>query len=225
MSRGHFIGLNHHRQMLADRLRMEAYQRAIDLSVRPGMRVMDLGTGTGILAMWAARAGAKVTAIEPHEIIEVAKKITAAIGYEPCAFGNGLCHADLVELLGSALTEALLGRAPNDVDHGRLHVVGHGEAGNGVGVAWGREHRHARLAGDASVGVGHVDGGLLVAGVDEPKAFVGHAVHQCKGVVPRDDEYGVNALGLEGSYYEVYALHLVCLRDGTVSLLRRGKSK
>ena len=61
----------------------------------------------------------------------------------------------------------------------------------------------------------------LVAGVDEPKAFVGHAVHQRKGVVSRDDKYGVNTLGLEGSYYEVYALHLVCLRDGTVSLLRR----
>jgi hypothetical protein len=44
-------------------------------------------------------------------------------------------------------------------------------------------------------------------------------------VVPRDDEYGVNALGLEGSHYEVYALHLVCLRDGRVSLLRREKSK
>ncbi|MCC6622428.1 MAG: methyltransferase domain-containing protein [Deltaproteobacteria bacterium] len=75
MSRGHFIGLNHHRLMLQDALRMDSYQRAIEARVRPGMRVMDLGTGTGILAMWAAKAGAEVVAVEPHAVIEVAKKI------------------------------------------------------------------------------------------------------------------------------------------------------
>lgn len=75
MSRGHFIGLNHHRLMLADRLRMDAYERAIAARVKPGMRVMDLGTGTGILAMWAARAGAEVVAVEPHAVIEVARRI------------------------------------------------------------------------------------------------------------------------------------------------------
>ncbi len=37
VSRGHFIGLNHHRLMLADRVRMEAYERAIEARVRPGM--------------------------------------------------------------------------------------------------------------------------------------------------------------------------------------------
>jgi len=75
MSRGHFIGLNHHRLMLADRLRMDAYERAIAERVKPGMRVMDLGTGTGILALWAAKAGAEVIAVEPHAVIEVARRI------------------------------------------------------------------------------------------------------------------------------------------------------
>jgi SAM-dependent methyltransferase len=75
MSRGHFIGLNHHRLMLADRVRMEAYENAIAARVRPGMRVMDLGTGTGILALWAAKAGAEVIAVEPHAVIEVARRI------------------------------------------------------------------------------------------------------------------------------------------------------
>jgi SAM-dependent methyltransferase len=80
MSRGHFIGLNHHRLMLADRLRMEAFAAAIKARVRPGMRVLDLGTGTGILAMWAAQAGAEVVAVEPHAVIEVARRVAADNG-------------------------------------------------------------------------------------------------------------------------------------------------
>ncbi|HRE90839.1 MAG TPA: methyltransferase domain-containing protein [Myxococcota bacterium] len=75
MSRGHFIGLNHHRLMLADRLRMESYREAIERRVRPGMRVMDLGTGTGILAMWSAKQGADVLAVEPHAVVHVARRI------------------------------------------------------------------------------------------------------------------------------------------------------
>lgn len=80
MSRGHFIGLNHHRLMLADQVRMDTYQRAIAAAVRPGMRVLDVGTGTGVLAMWAAQAGAEVVAVEPHAIIEVARRVAADNG-------------------------------------------------------------------------------------------------------------------------------------------------
>lgn len=80
MSRGHFIGLNHHRLMLADGVRMETYQRAIEAQITPGARVLDLGTGTGILALWAARAGAQVTAVEPHDVIAVAERVAADNG-------------------------------------------------------------------------------------------------------------------------------------------------
>jgi len=80
MSRGHFIGLNQHRLMLADPVRMDAYEAAITAQVRPGMRVLDLGTGTGILAMWAARAGAEVIAVEPHAILHVARRVAEANG-------------------------------------------------------------------------------------------------------------------------------------------------
>jgi protein arginine N-methyltransferase 1 len=87
MSRGHFIGLNHHRIMLADQTRMDAYARAIAEVVRPGDVVVDVGTGTGVLAMWAAQAGARrVYAIEPHEIIQVARSVAADNGLENIVF-------------------------------------------------------------------------------------------------------------------------------------------
>jgi SAM-dependent methyltransferase len=47
-----------HALLLGDRLRMSAYRAAIQESVEPGMSVLDLGTGTGILALWALEAGA-----------------------------------------------------------------------------------------------------------------------------------------------------------------------
>ncbi|WP_051470210.1 50S ribosomal protein L11 methyltransferase [Fischerella sp. PCC 9605] len=45
--------------MLNDEIRMIAYKNAIQQVVKPGMVVLDLGTGTGILGLWALQAGAK----------------------------------------------------------------------------------------------------------------------------------------------------------------------
>jgi len=108
MSRGHFIGLNQHRLMLADRLRMEAYERAIALCVKPGMRVMDLGSGTGILALWAAKAGAEVVAVEPHAIIEVAKQVAADNGLaDRIRFVRGDASTIAPESVDLVLTECM----------------------------------------------------------------------------------------------------------------------
>ena len=63
-------------RMLADAPRMRFYEAAIARHIRPGCRVIDLGTGTGILAALAARAGAaKVYAIEHSEILTHAREI------------------------------------------------------------------------------------------------------------------------------------------------------
>lgn len=51
-------GPDFHELMLGDRLRMAAFRAAIGEAVRPGHVVLDLGTGTGILAQWALEAGA-----------------------------------------------------------------------------------------------------------------------------------------------------------------------
>jgi hypothetical protein len=65
-----------HARMLGDHERMTAYLRAIRTSVRPDDVVLDLGTGTGVLAVAAAQAGARhVFAIEETAIADVAEEV------------------------------------------------------------------------------------------------------------------------------------------------------
>ncbi len=60
-------------EMIADRVRMEAYIEALRRTVRPGSVVADLGTGTGILSLIACRCGARrVYAVDPSEAVQLA---------------------------------------------------------------------------------------------------------------------------------------------------------
>jgi protein arginine N-methyltransferase 1 len=72
-----------HALLLGDRLRMRAFERGIAEAVRPGDVVVDLGTGTGILALWALRAGAaRVYGIDFGErVLETATERLAEAGY------------------------------------------------------------------------------------------------------------------------------------------------
>jgi tetratricopeptide (TPR) repeat protein len=72
-----------HFSMLSDTRRNRLYRQAIEAAVRPGMLVLDIGTGTGLLAMMAARAGAEqVVACEADaQLAEVAKEIVALNGF------------------------------------------------------------------------------------------------------------------------------------------------
>ena len=72
-----------HFVMLADDLRNHAYQQAIEQAVTKNSTVLDIGTGSGLLAMMAIRAGAKrVVACEVHSrLAETAKEIIAANGF------------------------------------------------------------------------------------------------------------------------------------------------
>jgi predicted RNA methylase len=69
-----------HARMLRDSVRVASFKRAVDAIVRPGMRVLDIGAGTGILSFWAARAGAEVIAVEASSIAEVIPALAARNG-------------------------------------------------------------------------------------------------------------------------------------------------
>ena len=70
-----------HARMLHDARRTGDYMAAIIAAVRPGDVVVDIGTGSGVLAVAAARAGARrVYAVEGSDIAEVAGRVFAANG-------------------------------------------------------------------------------------------------------------------------------------------------
>jgi len=64
-----------HESMLSDTLRVDRYREGISRIVKDGDVVVDLGTGSGILAFFAAKKAAKVHAIEHSGVIKLARKI------------------------------------------------------------------------------------------------------------------------------------------------------
>jgi ribosomal protein L11 methyltransferase PrmA len=84
--------------MIDDTARIDAIVRALRRVVTPESVVVDIGTGTGILALLACQLGARrVYAIEPDDAIEVARTTAAANGY-----------ADRIECIQALSTAATL---------------------------------------------------------------------------------------------------------------------
>ena len=104
---------------LTDEVRLSAYQRPINATVRPGDVVLDLGSGTGILGLFACRAGAAhVYSIEVGSIIGLAREICRVNGF-----------LDRVTYMRGLSTELELSR--------KVDVVVADEIGNlGSNVVW-----------------------------------------------------------------------------------------
>lgn len=71
--------------MLRDRPRQEAYRNAIlsNSSLFAGKTVLDVGSGTGILSIFCAKAGAKkVYAVEASNIAQIARQVVKENGFE-----------------------------------------------------------------------------------------------------------------------------------------------
>ncbi len=99
-----------HLPMINDFERNEAYKQSLERAVKPGQLVLEIGTGSGIVAMMAARAGAKkVVTCEVNPILaRVAKETVARNGYAD--------RIDVVPRLSTQLTVGEGGDLPEKAD-------------------------------------------------------------------------------------------------------------
>lgn len=89
-----FGNLYEHEQMVADALRVQTYRQGLARALRPGDVVLDLGTGTGILAFLAARHGAaRVYAIDHSPFIAIAERIARENGIGNVTFARANSRA------------------------------------------------------------------------------------------------------------------------------------
>ncbi len=71
----------YHAAMMNDTRRNAAWDAALRSAIRPGMLVLEIGTGAGMLALMAARAGAQVVTCETSAVAaEFAREIATANG-------------------------------------------------------------------------------------------------------------------------------------------------
>ena len=123
----------------------------------------------------------------------------------PCSLCDRRSDPDLIEFLHSPAAKISRVCRAGDVDHRGLGVRGVCQAGNGVGVPGGGGQHHPRPSQQAGVCVCHVDGRLLVAGVDHSDRFVDHHVEQVEYVIACNAEDGINPLGFQGIDQQVTA--------------------
>jgi len=74
--------LTDYADMMADRVRMDAYALALKAAIKPESVVLDIGTGPGIHALLAAKFGARqVYAIEPNDVVHLAREVASVNGF------------------------------------------------------------------------------------------------------------------------------------------------
>jgi SAM-dependent methyltransferase len=90
-----------HRRLLGDAVRNRAFHRALRALVRPGQRVLDIGAGSGVWSVAAARLGAR-------EVVAVEKEPLLAAVIEGLARENGV--GDRVRVVSGDSRRLDLGR-------------------------------------------------------------------------------------------------------------------
>ena len=118
-----YAELEVHRTMICDRVRTEAFERAINAVVRPGDVVLDVGAGSGILSLFAAQAGAtRVYAVERTTVAVLAQDLAEANGFGEVieVIQGDLMDIDLPEKVDVIVSEWLGGFG---IDEGMLVPV------------------------------------------------------------------------------------------------------
>lgn len=148
--------LTYHRDMLADTNRMDAFFRAIMEVVQPGDVVVDIGTGTSVLAHFACMAGArKVYAVEQGDVGDLAAEVIAANRY-----------ADRIELVREWSTAVEL---PEPADVLVTETIGNAAFDEGI-IGWVADARRRLLRAGAVVVPRRVR--LIAAPIDAPHDYV-----------------------------------------------------
>lgn len=94
---GQFIPVHYHHNMLMDTNRMHGFRAAISHVVKPGMKVLELGGGTGALSFFAAQRADKVYCVDFNpDMVQEARRFLALNGV---ADKVEVIHADAFEYL------------------------------------------------------------------------------------------------------------------------------
>lgn len=167
-----------HFAMLNDTERNDALVVALERRVRPGSHVLDIGSGTGLLAMMAARAGAgRVTSCEANPMLaEIARHVVDAHGM-----------SDVITILPKMSTQIRVGE---DIDQPADLIVSEIVDCALIGEGLLPTIRHARTNLLISGGQIMPASGRLLGFLVESKAMA-----------------GLNRVGLAGGY-DVRALNL-----------------
>jgi SAM-dependent methyltransferase len=106
-----------HQFILNDTIRKPAFVRAVRELVRPDDVVLDLGTGSGILAIAAAQCGArKVYAVEPAGMVHLAEELAAHNGVaDRIEFLQEWSHALTLPEKATLLTTDIVGNEAMDM--------------------------------------------------------------------------------------------------------------
>ena len=105
-----YDSLEQQRWMVADRPRTSAFAKAIAEVVKPGDVVIDVGAGTGILSILAAKAGAhRVIGVERSNMANLARELIQHNGFEDRVeiFHGNAHHLQLNESVDVIISEWL----------------------------------------------------------------------------------------------------------------------